>query len=297
MVVVEGLRKRYRATEAVRGVSFAVAAGEIFGLLGPNGAGKTTTLECVLGLREADDGRVEVGGVAAGRAKAMVGAVLQEASLQDKISPRQALELFGSFYAERHEPEELLERFGLEEKADAGFATLSGGQRQRLQLALALVNRPRVLVLDEPTAGLDPQARRALREMIRAMREEGRAVLLSTHDLEEAAQLCDRVAVMDGGLFVAVGTPAELTGRARGLSRVIVRTEPAGVLAGMAGAFLVEGRWVLETKEPNEALAEVARRVGAAGGELVEVELRRPTLEDVFLELTGRQWPDAGGAA
>ena len=198
-VSVAGLWKRYGDTEAVCGVSFEVGAGQIFGLLGPNGAGKTTTLECILGLRQPDGGSIQINGLDlrthATQAKLLVGAQLQAATLQDKITPRQALDLFGSFYPQSFASDELLGRFDLEAKADVPFATLSGGQRQRLFLALALINRPTLLVLDEPTAGLDPQARRTLRALIREMRTEGRAVLLSTHDLEEAGQLCDRIAL------------------------------------------------------------------------------------------------------
>ena len=229
-VSVFGLWKRYGAAAAVRGVSFEVGAGQIFGLLGPNGAGKTTTLECILGLRQPDGGSIQIHGLDlrthAAQAKLLVGAQLQAATLQDKITPRQALDLFGSFYRESYASEELLGRFDLEAKADAPFATLSGGQRQRLFLALALVNRPTLLVLDEPTAGLDPQARRTLRTLIREMRSEGRTILLSTHDLQEADQICDRIAIMDGGRIVAVAPPAELIGRSASPARLIVRTAP-----------------------------------------------------------------------
>ena len=247
-VSVAGLSKRYGVTEAVSCVSFEVGAGQIFGLLGPNGAGKTTTLECILGLRQPDAGSIRIDGsdlrTHAARAKLLVGAQLQAATLQDKITPRQALELFGSFYPQPFAGDELLARFGLEDKADAPFATLSGGQRQKLFLALALVNRPTLLVLDEPTAGLDPQSRRTLRALIGDMRTEGRTVLLSTHDLEEAAQLCDRVAIMDGGRMIAIAPPAELIGRAKSPTRVIVRTappsdqRPGGFAASRAGSCL-----------------------------------------------------------
>ena len=299
-VSVAGLSKRYGVTEAVCAVSFEVAAGQIFGLLGPNGAGKTTTLECILGLRRPDAGSICINGLDlrthASQAKLLVGAQLQAATLQDKITPRQALDLFGSFYPRSFGGDELLARFALEDKADAPFATLSGGQRQRLFLALALVNRPTLLVLDEPTAGLDPQTRRNLRVLIQEMRAEGRTVLLSTHDLEEAAQLCDQIAILDGGRLIALAPPAELIGRATLPSRVIVRTAPplsgalVDALPHLVGAVYRDGGWVLDTPAPHRLLADLARRAEEAGAELLDVQLRRPSLEDVFIELTGRSW-------
>ena len=299
-ISVEGLWKRYGAIDAVCGVSFEVRAGQIFGLLGPNGAGKTTTLECILGLRQPDGGSIQIHGLDlrthAAQAKRLVGAQLQLAALQDKITARQALDLFGSFYPHSFVSEELLGRFDLEAKADVPFATLSGGQRQRLFLALALVNRPALLVLDEPTAGLDPQARRKLRTLIGEMRAEGRTVLLSTHDLQEADQLCDRIGIMDGGRIVATAPPAELVGRAESPARLIVRTAPplartfVDALPEVMGASYGDRGWILETRAPNRVLAELARRLDAAGVELLEVELRGPSLEDVFIELTGRPW-------
>jgi ABC-2 type transport system ATP-binding protein len=225
-----------------------------------------------------------------------VGAQLQAAALQDKITPRQALDLFGSFYPESFDSEELLRRFDLEAKANVPFATLSGGQRQRLFFALALVNRPLLLVLDEPTAGLDPQARRKLRTLIREMRADGRTVLLSTHDLEEASQLCDQIAIMDRGRIVAVAPPAELIGRARAPARVIVRTAPPlasaviNSLPGIAGAVWGDRGWVLDTTAPGRLLMDLARRADEVGAELLDVELHRPSLEDVFIELTGHHW-------
>ena len=224
------LRKRYGATEALCGVTIEVGVGQIFGLLGPNGAGKTTVLECLLGLRRPDGGSIHINGLDlrthAAEAKLLVGAQLQAAALQDKITPRQALDLFGSFYPDPFSSDELLARFDLEAKAEAAFATLSGGQQQRLFLALALINRPALLVLDEPTAGLDPQACRTLRALIREVQSEGRTVLLSTHDMEEAAKLCDRVAILDRGRIVAEAPPPELIARAAVLAQVVVRTAP-----------------------------------------------------------------------
>jgi len=210
-IAVEGLTRRYGAVVAADGISFDVQAGEIFGLLGPNGAGKTTTLECILGLGRPDAGRVAVCGFSDPRdARARIGAVLQATGLQDKITPREALELFRSFYPAPVAADALIDRFGLREKQNAAYDTLSGGQKQRLALALAFVGDPAVFVLDEPTAGLDPQMRREVQDHICAMKAAGRAVLLATHDMDEAERLCDRLAVIAGGRIVATGTPKDL---------------------------------------------------------------------------------------
>src|SRR5215218_10449597 len=216
-VIVHDLRKRYDGVEAARGVSFEIQDGEIFGLIGPNGAGKTTTLECVIGLREPDAGSIEVCGIDARRrpreVKQKVGAALQTTALQDKITPREALALYGGFYATPTAPGPLLERFHLTGKADEAFDTLSGGQRQRLALALAFVHQPEVVLLDEPTAGLDPQARRELHDDILQMKQDGHTVLLTTHHLDEAELLCDRIAIIDRGRVIAVGSPQDLMSR------------------------------------------------------------------------------------
>ena len=210
-LIVHGLERRYGAVKAVDGVSFEIAAGEVFGLLGPNGAGKTTTLEAVLGLVRPDAGHIEIEGEAdVARARAKIGAVLQATGLPDKITPREALTVFGAFYPAPLAPQILLERFGLAEKADAAFDTLSGGQKQRLALALAFAGNPRLLLLDEPTTGLDPQMRREVQDHIAGMREEGRAVLLATHDMAEAERLCDRIAVIAKGRIIATGAPRDL---------------------------------------------------------------------------------------
>jgi len=210
-LAVHGLTRRYGVVKAVDGISFEVAAGEVFGLLGPNGAGKTTTLESILGLVRPDAGRVEIEGDAdPARARAKVGAVLQSTGLPDKITPREALTVFGAFYPAALDPQTLLERFGLVEKANAAFDTLSGGQKQRLALALAFAGNPRLLLLDEPTTGLDPQMRREVQDHIAAIRGEGRAVLLATHDMTEAERLCDRIAVIAQGRVLATGAPRDL---------------------------------------------------------------------------------------
>jgi ABC-2 type transport system ATP-binding protein len=219
-VIVRDLTKRFGAVEAVRGVSFTIERGEIFGLLGPNGAGKTTTVECLVGLREPDGGELNVCGLDVRRepraVKEKIGVALQTTSLQDKITPREALRLFGALYPERIEPAALLERFGLTAKGDVAVDTLSGGQRQRLALALAFVNRPAVVVLDEPTSGLDPQARRELHAHIAQLKRDGCTVLLTTHYLDEAERLCDRVAIIHQGRIVATGAPRDLVAQRPG---------------------------------------------------------------------------------
>lgn len=219
-IAVEGLTRRYGAVTAVDAISFDVGAGEIFGLLGPNGAGKTTTLECILGLGRPDAGRITICGQDADAdprgASARIGAVLQATGLQDKITPRESLDLFRSFYPKPVATNALIDRFGLREKQDAAYDTLSGGQRQRLALALAFVGDPSVFVLDEPTAGLDPMMRREVQDHIRAMKDAGRAVLLATHDMDEAERLCDRLAVIAGGRIVAAGAPKDLIAGSQG---------------------------------------------------------------------------------
>jgi len=228
MIAVQGLSHRYGGVPAVSGISFEVAAGEIFGLLGPNGAGKTTTLESVLGLIAPDEGRIAIAGIDAGLdlrgARAKTGAVLQATGLQDKITPREALNLFATFYPSPVRADDLLARFGLVEKSRAAYDTLSGGHKQRLALALAFVGDPQVLVLDEPTSGLDPQMRREVQDHILAMKDSGRAILLATHDMEEAARLCDRVAIIAGGRIAETGAPRQLMAEHGGnLDDVIVR--------------------------------------------------------------------------
>jgi ABC-2 type transport system ATP-binding protein len=213
-IAVQGLSRRHGAVQAADCINFNVAAGEVFGLLGPNGAGKTTSIECLLGLVRPDAGSIRICDIDARTqprvVRAKIGAVLQATGLQDKITPREALDAFAAFYPNPLETDMLLDRFGLREKQSAVYETLSGGLKQRLALALAFVGDPQVLVLDEPTAGLDPQMRREVHSHIREMKAAGRAVLLATHDMDEAEALCDRIAVIAGGRIVATGTPAEL---------------------------------------------------------------------------------------
>ena len=296
------------ASPRVDGVSFEIEPGEIFGLLGPNGAGKTTTVECLIGLAQPDAGSIEICGLDARRepraVKERIGAALQSTALQDKITPREALTLFGAFYAKRQAPEALLERFNLTAKADATFDTLSGGQRQRLALALAFVNEPELVFLDEPTSGLDPQARRELHDDILQMKRDGHTVLLTTHYLDEAEALCDRVAIIARGRVVAAGAPHDLmAGSSARQAATIVTTIPIGrtffePLRGierleameMAGDSDAAGgastRWRLEGASVTPALASLLPALSSAGIEIVELHVQRASLEDVFLELT-----------
>ena len=295
-VIVRDLWKRYGAVEAVRGVSFEIEAGEIFGLLGPNGAGKTSTLECLIGLREPDSGELKVAGIDArrdpGAAKQKIGVALQTTALQDTITPREALRLFGAFYRERAEPQPLLERFALTDKADARFDTLSGGQRQRLALALAFVNRPELVLLDEPTTGLDAHARRELHGEIARMKQDGFTVLLTTHYLDEAEQLCDRVAIIDRGKIVATGAPRDLiaqSGRAQSVTLVTARPVDAARLARLPDVAEVrcEGNVAMfRTARATDTMAEVTRLLQDEGNELVDLKVQKGSLEEVFLGLT-----------
>lgn len=295
-VVVRDLRKRYGSVEAVRGVNFTVAAGEIFGLLGPNGAGKTTTVECLVGLREADAGTIEVGGVDMRRhpteARQRLGVALQSTALQDQITPRESLRLFGAFYRDALAPEVLLARFGLADKAEAAYATLSGGQRQKLALALAFVNHPAVVVLDEPTTGLDVHARQELHAEIRRLRDDGCAVVLTTHQLAEAEALCDRVAIIDRGLIVAEGAPGSLLASAGSAQSVALRANrplPPDLVVGLGDVIALQQageRLAFRTRDVTRVVPEVMRRVAAAGLEVRELEVRESSLEEAFLRLT-----------
>ena len=297
---VRELTKRYDAIDAVRGVSFAVAPGEIFGLLGPNGAGKTTIIESVLGLRQSDSGSIFLNGIDAQaqpvQARRAVGAQLQFAALQDKITPRQALKCFAAFYPESTPAEKLLAQFSLTEKADVTFDSLSGGQKQRLFLALALVNQPRLLILDEPTAGLDPQSRRELHGLIRQLKSDGRSVLLSTHSLDEAHQLCDRIGILHTGRLIATGTPDELISRSSTKPRLTFRVaQPldaavVGALPAVTARQPHHGGWMISTSDVNRTIIGLVQTMAENGNELIDLQILRPSLEDVFLELTGRDW-------
>jgi ABC-2 type transport system ATP-binding protein len=299
---VENLVKRYGDLEAVRGVSFSVEEGEVFGLLGPNGAGKTSTIEVLEGLRVADGGRVSVCGFDPVKnpteLKREIGAALQSTSLPDKLKVMEALRLFSSFYNRGRKPEELLKRFGLEEKRNAFYNQLSGGQKQRLALAMALVNDPKVLFLDEPTAGLDPQVRREIYDIIEELKHEKKTIVLTTHYIEEAERLCDRVAIVDHGKVIVQGTPRELKQASANTSRVEVRlAKPASngtlkSLDGVVDARELAGAYVLHCQRTAPAIVALVKHLEAEGNELVSLEIATPSLEDVFIELTGRRLRD-----
>jgi ABC-2 type transport system ATP-binding protein len=297
-IEVNNLHKFYGPVRAVDGVSFIVEEGEIFGMVGPNGAGKTTTIECVEGLRRPDRGTVRVLGLDPQRdgyeLRRRIGVQLQEAALHPRLKVWEALDLFSSFYPRRVDGMALLEQLGLADKRNAAFEKLSGGQKQRLFIALALINDPELVFLDELTTGLDPQARRAMWDLVRGIREQGKTVFLTTHYMEEAERLCDRVAIMDHGKIVALDTPENLI-RSLGAEQRVV--------------FTVDRQWddiplrevpgVTRVERVGERTVVYGRGEGLVGGVVSALEkmgvrfrdlrTEQPTLEDVFLALTGRE--------
>jgi ABC-2 type transport system ATP-binding protein len=274
-IAVSELRKSYDGREALRGISFAIEAGEVFGLLGPNGAGKTTTVEILEGYRNRDGGAVEVLGVDPGHGngewRERIGIVLQSSAMYVNLTVREHVALFAGYYAAPRDVDEVVSLVGLEEKRTARVKTLSGGQKRRLDLALGLIGDPEVLFLDEPTTGFDPAARRAAWEMIRSLRGLGKTILLTTHYLDEAEQLADRVAVLRAGEIAALGAPQELTAT-RAATEIRYRRDGREV--------------VLETAEPTKVLHELTGEALAAGTELESLQVRKPSLEEIYLELT-----------
>jgi ABC-2 type transport system ATP-binding protein len=273
-IVVRNLRKAYAGVEALRGIGFEVEEGEVFGLLGPNGAGKTTTVEILEGYRRRDGGEVTVFGRDPGDAprelRERIGVVLQHSELTPLLTVHETHRLFAGYYARPRDVDEVIELVGLRDKRDARVKTLSGGQKRRLDLGVALVGDPDLVFLDEPTTGFDPAARRSAWEMIRSLRSLGKTILLTTHYLDEAQQLADRVAVIRAGEIVTLGTPAELIGDARAVE-IRYRLNGEAVM--------------LETDEPTRVLHELTAEALAAGRTLEHLEVRRATLEDVYLEL------------
>ena len=277
---VRDLRKSYGDLEALGGISFSVAQGEVFGLLGPNGAGKTTTVEILEGYRTRDGGDVTVLGVdpeqGGAALRERIGVVLQASEMPAALTVREVHQMFAGYYSHPRDIDEVIELVGLAEKSGARVKTLSGGQKRRLDLGVALVGDPELLFLDEPTTGFDPAARRTAWELVRALRELGKTILLTTHYLDEAQQLADRVAVIRDGRIVKQGSPAELIGNA---PRVEIRYREAGRDV------------VIETDEPTRLLAELAGAAAAEGRELDSLEVVRPSLEDVYLNLIANGRP------
>ncbi len=302
IIQVVNLTKHYGPVQALRGVSFEVEEGEVFGLLGPNGAGKTSTVEILEGLRPADGGIVSVCGLdpqsSGSDFKQEIGAVLQATALPDKLRVGEAVSMFASFYKRRRDPAALLKRFGLEEKRNTFYSQLSGGQKQRLALAMSLVNEPRVLFLDEPTAGLDPQVRREIYTIIEELKKERKTILLTTHYIEEAEKLCDRVAIVDQGRVVTQGTPRELKQRSAGTTRIelrLARPESDAALKqleGVADCHASDGAYIVHSTRVPATIVSLVKYLEAQGNELSSLDIAAPSLEDVFLELTGRSLRD-----
>ena len=296
VVQVSAIRKTYGRTVAVDEVSFDVREGEIFGLIGPNGAGKTTTMECVEGLRAPDRGDISVLGLNPTRdvyqLQERVGVQLQEAQLQKRIKVREAVGLWASLYKKPVDGDRLLEQLGLSDKRNAWFMTLSGGQKQRLFIALALINDPELVFLDELTTGLDPQARRAIWDLVRGIRARGKTVFLTTHLMEEAERLCDRVAIIDRGRIVDIGTPAELIRRHAPEQTVVVAASDVSTevlfraIPGVESVTNTDGRFTIRGKGDDL----VTRVIGCVADHQIKVtdfRTDRSTLEDVFLNVTG----------
>ncbi|MFL6514183.1 MAG: ABC transporter ATP-binding protein [Chthoniobacterales bacterium] len=303
-IYVRGLRKSYQNFEAVRGIDFEVRTGEVFGLLGPNGAGKTTTVEILEGLRPRSAGEVKVLDYDPDKQKKAlkdrIGVCLQATNLPDKLRVGEALDFFGAFYSRTVDGEAILKRLQLWEKKDAAYATLSGGQKQRLAIALALINDPQMLFLDEPTSGLDPQVRLEIRDLIEELRAEKRTILMTTHYIEEAERLCDRVAIIDAGQIIALGSPRELQERSADQSAIeiiLARPLPSTELPNWAEVIrtvVSEDRinLTIYSKRPARSLVDVVKWIDSSGLELADIHLSRPTLEDVFIELTGKKLRD-----
>jgi len=298
-----GLVKRFDDVVAVAGLDLEIARGECFGLLGPNGAGKTTTIEILEGLTEPDEGEVEVLGTkwqGDGRGlRERLGVSLQETQLNEKLTVAETVRLFRSFYREGRDPEQVLAALALDEKRNARVGKLSGGQKQRLAVACALVGDPELLFLDEPTTGLDPQSRLQLWQQVTAFREHGGTVLLTTHYMDEAERLCDRVAIVDHGKVIALGTPAELIRSLHAADVIELLSEPTLAeeelrrLPGVSDIHKRGPNWALAVHSVTESVPPLLAAVEKAGARLTHLSTHRATLEDLFVSLTGRELRDA----
>ncbi len=305
VVEVDNLVRRYGQLTAVDGISFTVWRGEIFGILGPNGAGKTTTLETIEGLQTPSAGSTRVLGMdshrRAAEVKKRIGVQLQASAYFDFLTLREILELFGNFYRRRLPADELLARVGLQEKANSLVKHLSGGQQQRFSMVASMVNDPEILFLDEPTTGLDPQARRSLWELIEGIRREGKTIILTTHYMEEAQTLCDRVAIMDNGRIVALDTPERLIAGLEAPFHVRLRlsrpVEPASLMSdGVRGVTVDgqedDGQYRLQVTSVGDALPPLLARLAELQAQVLDLAVEKATLEDVFLALTGKELRD-----
>jgi ABC-2 type transport system ATP-binding protein len=302
-ILVQGLRKAYGENEAVKGLDLEIRPGEVFGLLGPNGAGKTSTVEILEGLRTRTAGQVRVLGFDPEKQtlalKDRIGVCLQATNLPDKMKVREALHVFAAFYSRNTDLDQLLKRLQLDDKRDAFYSSLSGGQKQRLALALALVNDPTMLFLDEPTTGLDPQVRAEIHSLLEQLRGENRTILLTTHYIEEAERLCDRVAIVDAGRIIAMDTPRNLQQQSRAASKIVVTCDKVVPQQRPVWAETIESTLdssgtslTVISRRPATTLVELIKWIEQSGLELVDVQLKKPTLEDVFIELTGKRLRD-----
>jgi len=297
---VSGLTKRYGNLIAVDRISFSIEKGEIFGLLGPNGAGKTTTIEMIEGLRKPDGGSIAICGIDAlkepCRIKEIIGVQLQSTTLYDKIKVKEAIDLFGGYYKKSILSSDILNEASLVDKKDSSIGTLSGGLKQRLAMALALVNDPEVLFLDEPTTGLDPQARRNVWDIVEKLNGRGKTIILTTHYMEEAEQLCGRVGIIDRGRIISMDSPENLITNSGLESTVEFHCAPEEADKTLQKLSVVgkitrqdNSRFVLYTKEASQVLHEITRISGENGINLKNITVREATLEDVFLALTGKK--------
>jgi len=297
---IKDLTKRYGDLVAVNGISFNIEKGEIFGLLGPNGAGKTTTVEMIEGLRQPDSGEIDICGIDARRQpekiKEIIGAQLQSTTIYDQIRIREVIDLFGSYYDRSVHTQELLELVSLTEKENVYYRTLSGGQKQRVAMALALVNDPILLFLDEPTTGLDPQARRNVWQIITDLRDRGKTIILTTHYMEEAEQLCSRVGIIDRGTIIALDKPASLI-KSAGIESTIeftsedIRAEE--ILKKIFGSITSfkrdDNRFIISSSESSRILKKLTQAADDNSMNMENISVRKATLEDVFLKITGKK--------